>query len=180
MNKDEVVRIVAGSEGILIDYREKLPGRAAYICPRQGCIVNAFAKDTLARALRLRVRPPTLNAFITQLTEVIKDKIRSLLFVSIKAGKIAAGYSAVHDALGKERVHLLLYATDLSEGTRDKVAVHSFTSTRQESLFTREELGVILNRGLVGVVAILEEGLADSLWNEIQRFKELDKLRKLE
>src|SRR5208337_4086240 len=112
MNKDEVVRIVAGPEGILIDYREKLPGRAAYICPREGCIVNALAKDTLARALRLRVRPPELNAFITQLTEVIKDKIRSLLLISMKAGKIAVGYSAVHDALAKERVQLLLCATD--------------------------------------------------------------------
>jgi uncharacterized protein len=180
MNKDEVVRIVAGPEGILIDYREKLPGRAAYFCPRQSCIINALAKDTLSRALRLRVRPPELNTFITQLTEIIKEKIRSLLLISMKAGKIAVGYSAVHDALEKERVQFLLCATDLSEGTRDKVAVHGFSSPRQESLFTRDELGGILNRGLVGIVAILEEGLADTLWNEIQRFKELDKLRKLE
>ncbi len=34
--KDEVVRIVAGPSGAVIDYREKLPGRAAYVCPAAG------------------------------------------------------------------------------------------------------------------------------------------------
>ncbi|HYA85964.1 MAG TPA: hypothetical protein VEI57_02725, partial [Nitrospirota bacterium] len=70
-------------------------------------------------------------------------------------------------------VQLLLYATDLSDATRDKVTAQSFTLPRQETLFTREEFGGILNRELVGVIAILEEGLADSLWNEIQRLKNL-------
>ena len=177
MHKDEVVRIVAGPKGIVIDYREKLPGRAAYVCPRQRCIESALAKDTLKRALRLKVRPPETGAFISNLTAVIRDKIRSLLVISMKAGKLSAGYSAVHDALEKERVQLMLYATDLSEGTRDKVEVHGYRVPRQESLFTREELGVILQRELVGVVAILEEGLAGALRREILRFKELDKLR---
>lgn len=173
LKKEEVVRIIAGPAGVVIDYREKLTGRAAYVCPTQECIKKALAKEPLARALRTKVQPPDLEAFVSQLAATIKDKIKALLSISLKAGKIAAGSSAVQDALAKGRVELLFYATDLSEGTREKVAVHGSVSLRQETLFTRDEFGAILNRELVGVVGILDKGLADALWNETQRLKGL-------
>ncbi len=173
MDKDEVVRLIAGPEGILIDYREKLPGRAAYICPRQDCIEKAFTRDALAKAFRHKIRPPELSSFIVQLQAIISEKIKSLLAICVKAGRIAVGYSAVHDALEKERVFLLLYASDVSLGTKEKVAVHDVALPRQATLFARSELGQILNRELVGVVAILDQGLADSLWGEIMRLKNL-------
>ena len=173
LSKNEVVRLVAGPESILIDYREKLPGRAAYVCPRRDCIEKALTKDALAKALRLKVRPPEVTSFITQMAAIITGKIKALLAISMKAGRIATGYSAVHDALEKGRVFCLLYASDVSEGTKDKVADHSVASPRHATIFTRDELGQILNRELIGVVAILDQGLADSLWNEIVRLKNL-------
>jgi predicted RNA-binding protein YlxR (DUF448 family) len=173
MKKDEVVRLVAGPEGILIDYREKLPGRAAYVCPRQDCIKKSFTRDTLAKAFRHKIRTPDLASFIVQLQTIISEKIKSLLAISVKARKIAVGYSAVHDALEKGRVFLLLYACDVSEGTMKKVAAHGDALPRQETIFARSELGQILQRELVGVVAILDQGLADSLWGEIMRLKNL-------
>ncbi len=173
LTKDEVVRIVAGPEGILIDYREKLPGRGAYVCPRQECIAKALAKETLARALHLKVRLPSAELFASQLAAHIREKIMSLLSISMKAGKIAAGYSAVNDALEKGRVKLLLFAGDLSDRTRDKIASHRFELLRSATLFTRDEIGSMLNRKFVGVVGILDEGLADALWNETQRLKGL-------
>jgi uncharacterized protein len=173
LSKNAVIRLVAGPESILIDYREKLPGRAAYVCPRKDCIEKALTKDALAKALRLKVRPPEVTLFISQMETIISAKIKSLLAISMKAGRIATGYSAVHDALGKDRVFLLLYATDVSEGTKDKVADHGVASPRHATLFTRDELGKILNRELVGVVGILDQGLADSLWSEIGRLKNL-------
>jgi predicted RNA-binding protein YlxR (DUF448 family) len=173
MNKDEVVRLIAGPEGILIDYREKLPGRAAYVCPRQDCVEKAFTRDTLAKAFRHKIQPPDLASFIMHLQTIIREKIKSLLAISLKTGKIAIGYSAVQDALEKGRVFFLLYACDVSEGTRKKVAVHGDALPRQATLFVRSELGQILQRELVGVVAILDQGLADSLWGEIMRLKNL-------
>jgi len=173
MSKNEVIRLVAGPEGILIDYRERLPGRAAYVCPRQDCIEKALTKDVLAKALHLKVRPTEVPSFISRIKEILIEKIKSLVAISMKAGKIATGYSAVHDALEKDRVFLLLYATDVSEGTKNKVADHGVSSPRHTTLFTRDELGKILNRELVGVIAILDQGLADSLWHEIVRLKNL-------
>jgi predicted RNA-binding protein YlxR (DUF448 family) len=176
LKKDDVVRIVAGPDGIIIDYREKLDGRAAYVCPKRECIRKGLTKEALGRSLRHAVRPPEINGFVAQLEAGIREKIKSLITISLKAGKLAAGYSAVQDALDKGRVELLLYASDLSIGTKEKVSGNGIETIRSETLFTRDEFGRMLNRELVGVVAILDKGLADALWSETQRLKGLIKV----
>ncbi len=168
-----MIRIVAGPDSILIDYREKLNGRAAYVCPRRDCMEKALKKDTLARAFHSSIKPPDVSGFVSRLEADILDRIKALLRIAVKADKLATGYSAVRDALEKERVALLLYARDLSTGTREKIGVSGQESIRKETLFTREELGLVLSRELVGIVAILDKGLADAIWNEAQRLKGL-------
>jgi ribosomal protein L7Ae-like RNA K-turn-binding protein len=93
--------------------------------------------------------------------------------MSAKASKLAAGYSAVRDALEKGRVEMLLFAQDVSEGTREKVTNSLAASLRKATVFTRDELGRLLNRELVGVIAIEDKGLADALWREAGRLKDL-------
>jgi len=173
--KDAVIRIVAGPPGIVIDYREKLPGRAAYICPTTECITKALSKENLSRSLHLKVRPPDAEAFIAQLAALITAKIKFLIIMSAKAGKLSAGYSAVHDAVEKSRISMLLYACDLSAGTRGKVETPAAASVRSTTFFTREELGAMLNREVVGVIGIEDKGLSDALWKETERLKGLIK-----
>ena len=173
--KDAVVRLVAGRAGIAIDYREKLPGRAAYVCPAKECVTKALSRENLSRALHSRVRMPEPEMFINQLIALITEKIKSLIVMSAKAGKLAAGYSAVHDAVEKGRVSLLLYAIDLSNGTKGKVASPAAASVRWITLFTREELGTMLNRELIGVIGIEDKGLSNALWKEAERLKGLIK-----
>ncbi len=185
-SKDDVIRIVAGpipssgqaptvsgQAGIAIDYREKLPGRAAYICPTRSCIRRGLQKDLLSKALRTKVRTPSEDEFIAWLTGAIEEKIKSLIVMSAKAGKLAAGYSAVHDALEKGRVDLLLVARDISAGTLGKVNASVAVSIRRATLFTRDELGGLLNRELVGVLGIEDKGLSQALWRETERLKDL-------
>ena len=173
--KDAVVRIVSVPSGITIDYREKLPGRAAYVCPTVGCVTKALSKENLSRSLHCKARPPEAEAFIAQLASLVRAKITSLIVMSAKAGKLAAGYSAVHDAVEKGRVSMLLYALDLSTGTKEKVATPAAASVRCTALFTREELGTMLNRELVGVIGIEDKGLSNALWKEAERLKGLIK-----
>ncbi len=172
------MRLVSGPDGAVIDYREKLPGRAAYVCPRLECIKKALEKANLSRALHLKVRPPEADAFLAALDAAIKEKVRSLISMAAKAGALAAGYSAVNDALDKSRVKMILYAHDIAEGTKEKVADQRTASLPQATLFTREELGRILNRELVGVVAFEDKGLADAVWKETQRLKSLININK--
>lgn len=172
-SKNEVVRIVAGPSGAVLDYREKISGRAAYVCPNRECIAKALSRENVARALRVKVRPPAVEDFIAVLIGSIREKIKSLIAISAKAGKLAAGYSAVHDAVEKGRVDMLLYAEDISTGTKDKVVTQGGASLREATLFTRDEIGSIVNRELVGVIAIEDKGLADAVWKETERLKSL-------
>ena len=173
--KEAVVRVVAGPLGIAIDYREKLPGRAAYICPTAECVKKALSRENLSRSLHSKVRTPEPGEFIEQLAALITEKIKSLIVMSAKAGKLAAGYSAVHDAVEKGRVFMLLYAIDLSKGTKEKVASPAASSIRWTTLFTRQELGTMLNRDLVGVIGIEDKGLSNAVWKEAERLKGLIK-----
>ena len=171
--KDEVVRIAAGPTGAIIDYREKLPGRAAYVCPRLECIKKALSRDNLARALHMKAIYPSIDEFISLLTTNITEKIKSLVVMSAMAGKLAAGYSAVRDALGKKKVEMLIFADDLSEGTKEKLMTSDAASLRLTTLFTRDGMGKMLGRELVGVIGIQDKGLADSIWKETERLKGL-------
>ena len=179
--KGDVVRVVAGPaagataparQGVVIDYREKLPGRAAYVCPRKACIKAAIEKGQFSRALRLQVVVPSVSDFTLLLAARIEERITSLLAMSAKAGKLAAGYSAVQDALDKGRVALVLFARDISEGTKEKVSILD-ASIPRVSLFSRDQLGKLLNRELVGVVAIEDKGFAEAITKEEQRLKGL-------
>ena len=171
--KDEVVRIVAGPNGAVIDYREKLPGRAAYVCPRPECIRKALVRENLSRALHMKAANPESSAFIEQLAAAITEKIRSLITMAAKAGSLAAGASAVDDALQKGRVEMLIFAADVSEGTRGKVLSSTKIPARQATLFTRDEMGQMVGRELVGVVGIIEKGFADAVGIEYERLKGL-------
>ncbi|HEY6010948.1 MAG TPA: DUF448 domain-containing protein [Nitrospirota bacterium] len=171
--KDEVVRIVSGGTGIIIDYREKLPGRAAYVCPTTECIAKALTRDSMAKALRVKTPVPNAEDFTKLLAESIRTRIKSLISMSAKAGKLVAGYSAVQDALEKGRVKLLLFARDISAGTKEKLTITPAMSLRQATLFSRDELGRLLNRELVGVIGIEENGFADAVWKEAERLKGL-------
>ncbi|HEX9019894.1 MAG TPA: DUF448 domain-containing protein [Nitrospirota bacterium] len=173
--KDGVIRIVSGPGGIVLDYREKLPGRAAYVCPRPDCIVKALGRGAVSRALRLKTGAPLPGAdeFVALLRTAIEEKIKSLVAMSAKAGKLAAGYSAAYDAVEKGLVETLLYARDISEGTKKKVSFPAARPVREITLFTRDELGRLLGRELVGVVGITDKGLAGAVWREAERLKGL-------
>jgi predicted RNA-binding protein YlxR (DUF448 family) len=171
--KDEVIRIVTGPSEIVIDYREKLPGRAAYVCPTRECIHQALTSKAIARSLKMNAKLPSEDEFLGGLVRAIEEKLKSLIKIAAKAGMLAAGYSAVHDALEKGRVNMLVYAEDISEGTKEKVSVPDGSKMRQATFFTRDEIGKLLNRELVGVLGILDKGLADAVWKESQRLKRL-------
>ncbi len=171
--KDDVIRIVAGPNGVLIDYREKLEGRAAYICPRYDCIEKGLKKESLSRALHKSIKQPEVSLFLHQLESAVLERVKSLLRIALKADKLAVGYSAVQDALEKGRVALLLSARDLAPGTLEKISASEREAIRQETLFTRDDLGALANRELVGIVAVLDRGLADAIWTETQRLKGL-------
>jgi ribosomal protein L7Ae-like RNA K-turn-binding protein len=80
----------------------------------------------------------------------------------------------VRDALEKGRVEMLLFARDISEGTKEKVAIPA-ASIPHAALFSRDEFGRLLNREMIGVIGIEDKGLADAILKETGRLKGLIK-----
>lgn len=173
-DKHDVVRIVAGPEGIVTDSREKLPGRGAYVCPRRECIQKALGRDNLPRALhRPGITIPRVEDFIRQLTSAVTERIKSLVSMAAKAGKLAAGYSAVRDGLEKQAIFMLIFARDISAGTMEKILADADLRIRRETLLTKDEIGAMLGREEVGVIGIQDRGFAESIGREFDRLKSL-------
>lgn len=172
--KDQVVRIVAGPEGPVIDYREKLPGRAAYLCARRECVERALSARALSRALKMKMEPPDAGMFLDRLAREARAKIVSLLTMAAKAGMLASGYSAVLDAVRKGRAELLLFAEDISAGTRGKIEGEAgAASLRSITALTKDEIGPLFGRETAGVCAVLEKGFACAIWSEWERVNNL-------
>jgi ribosomal protein L7Ae-like RNA K-turn-binding protein len=93
--------------------------------------------------------------------------------MAAKAGMLSAGYSAVHDAVEKGRIKALLFATDLSDGTREKIMASEAAPKRQAAFLTKDEIGALLNRELVGILGITDNGFANAIFNETDRLKNL-------
>ncbi|NLK20803.1 MAG: YlxR family protein [Epulopiscium sp.] len=55
-NKKELIRIVRNKEGeISLDYTGKKPGRGAYICPNEECLLKAQKIKGLERSFKINV-----------------------------------------------------------------------------------------------------------------------------
>ena len=49
--KKELIRVVRSPEGqVSLDFRGKLPGRGAYVCPNPACLAKAKKSKALERA----------------------------------------------------------------------------------------------------------------------------------
>lgn len=62
--KRELIRVVRSPEGeISLDFKDKSPGRGAYICPAPACLKQAIKAKALERA------------FSTQIPEAVYEKL---------------------------------------------------------------------------------------------------------
>ena len=65
-------------------------------------------------------------------------------------------------------------AEDLSEGTKQKLLSGGVQiPERQTVMFSRDEMGRMFGRELIGIVGIIEKGFASAVWSESERLKGL-------
>ena len=64
--KRELIRVVRKPEGeICLDFKGKVSGRGAYICPNAGCLKKAIKAKALERAFSAQI-PPEIYARLEQ------------------------------------------------------------------------------------------------------------------
>ena len=72
--KKELIRVVKSPEGaISLDFRGKLPGRGAYVCPNPACLAKARKSKALERAFSAPLPEEVYQALEEQMKEVPQD-----------------------------------------------------------------------------------------------------------
>ncbi|MEG2420992.1 MAG: YlxR family protein [Oscillospiraceae bacterium] len=67
-DKTELIRVVKSPEGaVALDFKGKLPGRGAYLCPAADCLKKAVKSRALERAFSCPVSPALFAELEAQL-----------------------------------------------------------------------------------------------------------------
>ena len=72
--KKSLIRVVKSPEGLLsLDFRGKLPGRGAYVCPNPECLKRARKSRALERAFSAPLPPEVWEGLEEQMKEAEPD-----------------------------------------------------------------------------------------------------------
>ena len=72
--KMELIRVVRSPEGaVSLDFKGKLPGRGAYVCPNPACLAKARKSRALERAFSVPLPDEVWAALEEQMKEVPQD-----------------------------------------------------------------------------------------------------------
>ena len=72
--KKELIRVVRSPEGeVSLDFKGKLPGRGAYVCPQAACLAKARKSRALERAFDTALPPEVYESLEQQMEEVPAD-----------------------------------------------------------------------------------------------------------
>ena len=66
--KKELIRVVRSPEGaVSLDFKGKLPGRGAYVCPNQDCLARVRKSRALERAFETQIPAEVYDAMEKEL-----------------------------------------------------------------------------------------------------------------
>ena len=72
--KKELIRVVRSPQGeVSLDFRGKLPGRGAYVCPNPACLGKARKSKALERAFSAPLPDSVWEGLEEQMKEVPQD-----------------------------------------------------------------------------------------------------------
>ncbi|MCD6581198.1 MAG: DUF448 domain-containing protein [Desulfuromusa sp.] len=175
-DKNQLVRYVVAPDGtVLVDYRQRLPGRGAYTCISIQCLGDAVKKNSFKRCFKGQCHSVDLDELRQQLVLAVEQKITNLIGMSRKSGQVISGSNAVIDALRKKSsLALVIIAEDISAAIGQKIE----TLVRRENIYSarlykKQMIGQMLGKEERSVIAVQAGLLADSLLNELHRYRQL-------
>lgn len=164
--------VTRGAPELVPDPRRRLPGRGVSVHPSRDCVRLAVERGGFARALG--TKPAVgVDSLCAQAAAQYARRFGGLLLAARRSGALAVGTEAVRRALASAAPPLLLVAEDAA-GRRQEIAEQAARLGGHCVVFgTKEELGRLLGRDEVGVLAILDEGLAREVAATAARATEL-------
>lgn len=174
--KSELLRFVAGPDGIVPDLAARLPGRGVWVSATQVRVAEAVKRRAFARSLKM---PVTVAAELPELVAtLLRRRALDRLSLANKAGLAVAGFTKVDNMLREGTTVALLHASDASDdGCRKldgiaRVATELFdVAPLISSRFTSDEMSLAFGRGNVVHAALKQGGASASFLNELMRLE---------
>jgi hypothetical protein len=159
----------------LVDYGRKLPGRGGYTCCEVSCLETAIKRKQFERVFIGRCDTPDYEVLKQSLVNQVRQRVANLLGMARKSGIVRSGSRLVMTELGRDSdFSLVLLSEDLSPTIASKVA--SIAESRRvpcHVIFDKGYMGQLMGKGERSVVALRSGPLAETINNEILRYKKI-------
>jgi predicted RNA-binding protein YlxR (DUF448 family) len=159
--RSELVRLIVSPEGeVAVDLAGGHFGRGAYLHPTMACASRA--SKGLSRSLRQQVpvEPAGLAQLIAQASE---RRIGGLLSSAARCRQLAAGADSVASSLSSGEAALVVVARDAAAAASVGAVARAVADGRAVAFGTKAELGALVGRSEIGVLAITSIPLAKAI-----------------
>jgi predicted RNA-binding protein YlxR (DUF448 family) len=169
--------VLSPQRQLLVDYRQKLPGRGVYTCCDIDCVTKSVERKQLQRGLKAEQLQLDVDQVLTEIINASLLRIENLLGMARKSGQAVSGSQAIMTGLKRnEGFAFVLLSDDVSTGIASKV-LNAAESQRIEvfQMFSKGRIGEILGKGERSVAALQAGKLANAIKLEVQRYKRMSR-----
>ncbi len=169
--KAGLIRFCLGPEDMVVpDILARLPGRGFYVSADRAAIDRAVKKGLFARAARQPVKLPENLADLVE--QLMLRRVIDLISLARKASGAVMGYEKVKEWLQKDKVRILIQASNGSERGKTKLRAPDGEDTFIGFL-TAEEMGLAFGRERAIHAALGAGGLTARVVEEAARLSGL-------
>jgi predicted RNA-binding protein YlxR (DUF448 family)/ribosomal protein L30E len=160
--RGDLLRVVLGADrSIAVDIRGGAGGRGAHVHPRLDCLEKA-CKSGFKRAFKCDVQA-SLGEVSEQIIRSYDRRIAGLLMGARRAGALAIGTDAAIESLVKGRAALVVVACNAGSIAKGEAVGRAVAEGKATAWKTKAELGALLGRDEVGIVAVLSGDIAEQI-----------------
>jgi uncharacterized protein len=175
----DLIRFVAGPQGLVPDLKRKLPGRGVWVTAHRKAVADAVARGAFKKSLKSDVAIP---ADLVQLVDKLLVRAAlDALAIANKAGEAICGYAKVEAALADGEATALLHASDASDDGVQKLFAALKRNQSEELVnfprirtFTSSDLDLAFGRANVIHAALLAGRAGQTFlarWRDLERFR---------
>jgi predicted RNA-binding protein YlxR (DUF448 family)/ribosomal protein L7Ae-like RNA K-turn-binding protein len=170
-DRDALLRLVLLGDPprVVPDVRRRARGRGVSVHPRRRCVEKVLRGNTVQRVFRCVVAAPSADDIVGWAIGQYHRRIEGLMITAWRSRHIAIGREAVRDAINRRSVALLVQASDANQGQWVCSDAMTKFDIGRVVFGTKESNGRLFGREAVGVLGILDRGIAESIANAIDR-----------
>lgn len=172
VDRSDLVRLVRGPDGLLlVDYRNRLPGRGAWVTPERAAVELIEKKPGLVfRALKAKVNSRGLLGRVQQAN---LHAVKEALSFCARAGVLVGGKDGVRGVLSSGAAVGVVLASDASERLAADLRTRAAPLAVVQVPLTTDQLGQQIGKGARAALAIRRSAPGGRLLIELRRMERL-------